>query len=89
MYSCREVGNKLTACVAATILLPELSSTVLSCYRHDVVTAELTSAEQQRSGQTPLVATLAVLHLFAIRLFTPEKTTSPSELCSSGLLHSV
>ena len=43
MYSCRTVGNKLTAGAAATILLPELSATVLSCYRHGVVTAGLTS----------------------------------------------
>jgi hypothetical protein len=43
MFSCITVGNKLTECVAATVLVPGLSATVLSCYRHGVVTAGPTS----------------------------------------------
>ena len=35
--------NCLTVCVAATVSLPELSATVLSCFRHNVVTAGLTA----------------------------------------------
>jgi hypothetical protein len=51
------------------------------------------TAEQQHSvclwsGQSPLVARLAVLHFFATRLFTSNQKTSQSELRSSGLLHS-